>query len=61
MDKIDTLQIGKKYVFITTENKEYKAVYLNKDDKYIYLKNVKYGSKFASLYTFPINSIVRIS
>lgn len=61
MDKIDTLQIGKKYVFITTENKEYKGIYLNKDDMYIYIKNVKYGSKFASLYTFPINLIVRVS
>jgi len=61
MNKIAQLQTGKKYTFITTENKEYKATYLDKDDIYIYLKNVKYGAKFASLYTIPISLIERVS
>ncbi|MCK9442386.1 MAG: hypothetical protein M0Q13_13330 [Methanothrix sp.] len=61
MNKIMQLQVGKKYIFITTENKEYKATYLDRDELYLYLKNVKYGAKFSSLYTLPINLIVRIS
>ena len=61
MNSISSLQIGKIYVFITTENKEYKGKYLDKDNIYIYLKNVKYGGKFSSLYTLPIELIIRIS
>ena len=55
------LQIGKKYVFITSENKEYKGTFLDKDDMYIYIKNVKYGKIFASLYTLPLELIARTS
>jgi hypothetical protein len=60
MSKVN-LQVGKKYVFITSENKEYKGIFLDKDDTYIYIKNVRYGKKFASLYTLPLESIIRTS
>jgi hypothetical protein len=58
---VDSLQISKKYVFITKENKEYKGNFIDKDNNYIYIKNVKFGSKFVSLYTLPLKLIVRIS
>jgi len=59
--KTDSLQISKKYVFITIDNKEYKGNFIDKDNNYIYLKNVKFGSKFVSLHTLPLKLIVRIS
>ena len=61
MTKIESLQTGKKYIVVTTENKEYKGIFLDKNDTYIFLKNVKFGRKFVSLYTIPLKLIVRIS
>mgnify|MGYP003565437602 CR=1 FL=1 len=61
MAKLESLKISKKYLFITTENKEYQGVFLDRYEKYVTLKNVKYGAKFASLYTLPISLIARIS
>ena len=61
MTILESLQTGSKYIIITTENKEYKGVYLDKNDLYIFLKNVKMGAKFVSLYTIPLKNIIRIS
>lgn len=61
MEKIDSLKIGMKYLFITKDNKEYKGILMDKDSKYVYLNNVKYGGRFATSFTLPIELLARIS
>lgn len=61
MEKIDNLKVGTKYLFITKDNKEYKGVLIDKDIKYVYLKNVKYGGRFATAFTLPIDLLARVS
>jgi len=61
MRKIDNLQVGNEYLFVTKGNDEFRGVFLDKDSVYVFLKNVKHGSKFTSLYCLPIADLARAS
>ena len=61
MHKVDNLKVGKEYLFITKDNDELRGVFLDKDDTYVFLKNVKHGMKFTSLFCLPIERLARAS
>ena len=61
MEKIDSLSLGKKYLFVTSENIEYRGIFIDKDERYAYIKNVRHVGRFTSLYCMPISMIVRAS
>ena len=61
MEKIDSLNLGQKYLFVTDENIEYRGIFIDKDKKYAYIKNVRHGGRFTSLFCMPISMIVRAS
>ena len=61
MHKVDNLKVGQEYLFVTKENDEFRGVFLDKDEKYVFLKNVKHGAKFTSLFCLPIDMLARAS
>lgn len=61
MHKVDNLKVGQEYLFVTKDNDEFRGVFLDKDEIYMFLKNVKYGTKFTSLFCLPIERLVRVS
>jgi len=61
MKKVDNLKTGKGYLFIKKDNNEFRGTFLDKDSKYIFIKNVKHGAKFTSLVCLPICELARVS
>ena len=61
MKKIDNLKTGNGYLFIKKDNTEFRGTFLDKDNKYIFIKNVKHGAKFTSLVCLPIHMLARVS
>ena len=61
MKKVDNVKTGKVYLFIKKDNNEFKGTFLDKDNNYIFIKNVKHGAKFTSLFCLPIDELARVS